>query len=118
VAGTDVSSATVSAAGNPVANSAHLPDAPGPAQTQTVIPNQDLKPLYDFALDCKSCQAKLANVQGDLTDVRAKTAALTKERDAALRAAKGGGTWKRIARAAKWFAMGAAAGALAAKTAH
>ena len=31
-----------------------------------VIPQQDLKPLYDFALDCKACQEKLAAAQSDL----------------------------------------------------
>jgi hypothetical protein len=99
-------------------NPKNLPDAPKPSADQTVIPSQDLKPLYDFALDCKSCQAKLAAAQGDLADERAKTAALGKERDAALKAAKGGGLWRRMTRAAKWFAIGAAAGALAAKSAH
>ena len=79
---------------------------------QAVIPAEDLKPLYDFSLDCKACQAKLVAAQGDLTDERAKTASLTKERDDALRIAKGGSAWRRIGRAAKWFLIGAAAGAI------
>ena len=83
--------------------------------TQAVIPTEDLKPLYDFALDCKACQAKLAAAQADLTDERTKTAVLTRERDAAVRAAKGGSLLRRIARNAKWLAIGAAAGAIAAK---
>ena len=91
--------------------------AAGPA-TQVVIPPEDLKPLYDFTLDCKACQAKLAAAQGDLIDERTKTDTLAKERDAALRAAKGGSLLRRIGRAAKWFAIGAAAGALAAKSAR
>ena len=82
------------------------------------VPAQDLKPLYDFALDCKACQAKLAASQADLTDEKTKTAALTKERDDAVRVARGGSVLRRIVRAAKWFAIGAAAGAIAAKTAH
>jgi hypothetical protein len=53
-----------------------------------------------------------------LTDEKTKTAALTKERDAAVRAAKGGSVLRRIARAGKWFAIGAAAGAIAAKAAR
>ncbi len=89
-----------------------------PDQTSAITPVEDLKPLYDFALDCKACQAKLAAAQGDLTDEKSKTTALTKERDDALRIAKGGSLRRRIARAAKWFAIGAAAGAIAAKTAH
>jgi hypothetical protein len=86
-----------------------------PVPTQAVIPGEDLKPLYDFTLDCKACQAKLAASQGDLTDERAKTAVLTRERDEAVRAAKGGSLLRRITRNAKWVAIGAAAGAIAAK---
>jgi len=94
-----------------------LPDSPTPKPI-AVIPSEDLKPLYDFTLDCKACQAKLSATQGDLTDERKKTAALTHERDDALRIARGGSAWRRIGRAAKWFLIGAAAGAVAAKAAH
>ena len=92
------------------------PDTP-PAN-QVILPSQDLKPLYDFALDCKACQARLAASQADLADEKTKTVSLTRERDAALHAAKGGSLLRRVARAAKWFAIGAAAGALAAKAAR
>jgi hypothetical protein len=94
-----------------------LPDSPTP-KANAVIPAEDLKPLYDFTLDCKACQAKLSAAQGDLTDERKKTAALTHERDDALRIARGGSAWRRIRRAAKWFLIGAAAGAVAAKATH
>jgi hypothetical protein len=94
-----------------------LPNSPAP-KTNAVIPAEDLKPLYDFAIDCKACQSKLTAAQSDLTDERAKTTALTHERDDALRIARGGSAWRRIGRAAKWFLIGAAAGAIAAKTAH
>src|SRR5260370_14694950 len=94
-----------------------LPDSPTP-KTNAVIPSEDLKPLYDFALDCKACQAKLSATQGDLNDEKAKTAALTKERDEALKTARGGSTWRRIGPAAKWFLIAAAAGAVAAKATH
>jgi hypothetical protein len=30
-----------------------------------IIPAEDLKPLYDFTLDCKACEAKLSATQGD-----------------------------------------------------
>jgi hypothetical protein len=93
------------------------PNSPSP-QPNAVIPAEDLKPLYDFTIDCKACQSKLAAAQGDLTDERKKTTALTHERDDALRIARGGSAWRRIGRAAKWFLIGAAAGAVAAKTAH
>jgi hypothetical protein len=93
------------------------PDSPSP-KTNAVIPAEDLKPLYDFTIDCKACQAKLSTAQADLTDERQKATALTRERDDALRIARGGSILRRITRAAKWFAIGAAAGAVAAKAAH
>jgi hypothetical protein len=83
-------------------------------QPKVNFPAADLKPLYDFAADCKACQAKLGAAQADLTDEKAKAQALGRERDDALRAAKGGSVLRRIARAAKWFAIGAAVGAIAA----
>jgi len=89
-----------------------------PPQTNAVIPAEDLKPLYDFTIDCKACQSKLTAAHADLADERQKTAALTRERDDALRIARGGSAWRRIRRASKWFLIGAAAGAIAAKSAH
>lgn len=102
------------AAGEPNRDPADL-DA---SKIQGVIPGQDLKPLYNFALDCQACQAKLAASQSDLVDEQGKTKALTKERDDALRVARGGSVWRRIARASKWMLIGAAAGAVAARTLH
>jgi type II secretory pathway pseudopilin PulG len=93
------------------------PNSPTP-QTNAIIPAEDLKPLYDFTIDCQACQAKLAAAQGDLTDERQKTTALSHERDDAVRIAQGGSRWRRIARAAKWLLIGAAAGVAAAKAAH
>jgi hypothetical protein len=102
------------------------PPSPSPATTSTELPSApiaqipaaDLQPLYDYALNCTVCQAKLTAAQADLADEKIKTAALTQSRAAALRAAKGGSVWQRTARALKWFAIGAAAGAIAVKTAH
>lgn len=102
------------AAGEPNRDPADL-DA---SKIQGVIPGQDLKPLYNFVLDCQACQAKLAASQSDLVDEQGKTKALTKERDDALRVARGGSIWRRIARASKWMLIGAAAGAVAARTLH
>jgi hypothetical protein len=101
----------------------NLPDTPqaksGPTRsTPLVIPPEDLKPLYDFTMDCKACQTKLTAAQADLSDEKTKSTTLAKERDAALQAARGGSLWRRLTRAAKWFAIGAAAGAIAAKAAH
>lgn len=104
---------------SPAAPSTSVPtQTTKPASTQAIIPAEDLKPLYDFTIDCKACQAKLATVQSDFADEQKKTVALTKERDDALRIAKGGSALRRIGRAAKWLLIGAAAGALAAKSAH
>lgn len=105
------SSSPPSAADSSPANS-------NPTQSNAILPADDLKPLYDFTLDCQACQAKLAAAQGNLADEKLKTSALTKERDQALKIARGGSVWRRFTRAAKWFAIGAAAGAVAAKAAH
>ena len=91
---------------------------PDTVQPKVNFPAADLKPLYDFAADCKACQARLAAAQANLADEKRKTQALGRERDDALRAARGGSVLRRIARAAKWFAIGAAAGAIAAKAAR
>jgi hypothetical protein len=93
-------------------------EVPDGIQPKVNFPAADLKPLYDFAVDCQACQAKLGAAQADLADEKVKSQALGRERDDALRAAKGGSVLRRIARAAKWFAIGAAAGAIAAKAAH
>jgi hypothetical protein len=96
-------------------NGSRMPDGILP---KVNFPAADLKPLYDFAVDCKACQAKLGAAQADLADERLKSQALGRERDDALQAAKGGSVLRRIARAAKWFVIGAAAGAIAAKAAR
>jgi cytoskeletal protein RodZ len=88
------------------------------SKVQGVIAGPDLKPLYDFALDCKTCQSKLATSQSDLADEKGKTAILIKERDDALRVARGGSVWQRVGRASKWILIGATAGAVAARAAH
>jgi hypothetical protein len=89
-------------------NQQALPDAPS-AQ----IPAADLKPLFDFVQDCRSCQAQLAAAKQNATDNAAKLTALTRERDAALATAKGGTFWQRLRRNALWFVVGAGAGAVA-----
>jgi hypothetical protein len=85
------------------------------ASPKVSLPTEDLKPLYDFAVDCQECKAQLSAAQADLKDEQTKTQALSRERDSALKAARGGSTFRRIVRAGKWFVIGAAAGAVAAK---
>ncbi len=84
----------------------NLPQAP-PGQTAT-IPSSDLKPLFDYIQDCRACQAQLKAAQADLTDEKASNYALTRERDAAITASKGGSFWRRLKHNAKWLTAGAA----------
>ncbi len=77
------------------------------------IPSADLKPLYDYVQDCRACQAQLAAAKQSASDDATKIAALTRERDAAITASKGGTFWRRLRRNAIWFGVGAALGAAA-----
>ncbi len=86
----------------------------GPPPAIIRVPQEDLKPLYDAVEDCQVCQAKLSAAQGDLSDEKTKFAAATAQRDAAISAARGT-FWKRASTAAKWIAIGAAAGAVLAR---
>jgi hypothetical protein len=87
---------------------AELPDKP-----EARIPVADLKPLYDFVQDCRVCQAQLAAARLNASDDTTKINALTQERDAAIKALKGGGIGRRIRRSLVWFVAGAALGAVA-----
>ena len=58
----------VQAAGTEHPASASVPDGIEP---KVNFPAADLKPLYDFAADCKACQAKLGAAQADLAERRA-----------------------------------------------
>jgi hypothetical protein len=97
----------------PPCNSSQPPDrsasdrrnANSPSTAQ--IPAPDLKPLYDYVQDCRACQARLSAAKQDHLDDSAKLTAVTRERDAAITASKGGTTWRRLRRNAAWFAMGA-----------
>ncbi len=82
------------------------------------IPATDLKPLYDFTQNCRECQLSLAAAQKDHADDLTKLDSLTRERDAALTAAKGGTFWRRLRRNALWFVVGAGVGAAAHIAAH
>jgi len=101
-------------AGAPGSGAIHTPAKPGEVAAPDVrVPSADLKPLFDFVQDCRACQAKLAAAQQDAQDQHTKNDALTKERDAAVKAAKGGSVWTRTVRAVKWVAIGFVAGYLA-----
>jgi len=85
-----------------------------PSQPVAILPAEDLKPLFDFVQDCKACQTERDALRKNLADEQAKGASMTRERDAAVKLARGGGFWRRSARAAKWFGLGALAGGAAA----
>lgn len=105
-----------------------LPTAPRPAALcnpasaastcVAQIPTPDLKPLYDFTQNCRECQLRLAAAQRDHSDDLTKLDSLTRERNAAITAAKGGSFWRRLRRNALWFVVGAGVGAAAAASAH
>ena len=87
------------------------PDDQAPATIS--IPQPDLKPLYDTLQDDRACALERDATKKDLADEQARAAALTKERDAAIKAAHGGTFWSHLKQAAKWFAIGAATTAIA-----
>jgi hypothetical protein len=91
--------------------------APESAQP-IILPAADLKPLYNFAVDCNACRASLAAATSDLADERIKSAAMGRERDSALQSARGGSIFRRVVRATKWFVIGATAGAVASRFAR
>jgi hypothetical protein len=88
------------------------PDASASPSAQ--IPAADLKPLFDYVQDCRACQAQLAAAKQNSSDDAAKIAALTRERDAAITASKGGTFWRQLRHNALWLAVGAGIGAAAA----
>jgi hypothetical protein len=100
--------------GPPAGASAQAGNPPGPIPGSICIPPLDLKPLYDSIEDCEACAAKLTAAQSDLSDETVKFNAASAERDAAIKSAHGT-FWSRALTAAKWIAIGAAAGAVIAK---
>ena len=104
---------------------AATPQNPSPDATAS-IPVADLPVLRDQIEKCQECSAKLSTAQADLTsrDQRLSLAgqqlsAMTRERDAAVQASKGGAFWSRAKRTAKYVAIGGAiAGASICGTGH
>lgn len=78
------------------------------------IPASDLKPLYNYVQDCRACQAELAVARQNASDDASQIAALTRERNAAITASKGGTFWRRLRRNALWLSVGVALGYAAA----
>lgn len=98
-----------------------LPDAPSAVTLEA-------KPLRDYMSDCdaaklegQSCKLGLANKDRIIADKQVQldaaaeiTKSLTKERDAAVKASKGGGFFSRLKSGSKYFVIGAIAGGTAA----
>jgi hypothetical protein len=96
-----------------------VPLPPGDSPSATIsVPQPDLVPLYDKLQDCRATSLQNDALQKDLADEKTRSAALQQERDVAKAAAHGGPILERIKRAAKWFAIGVAAGAVATAIAH
>ena len=94
-----------------------LPIPPGEIPS-TSIPQPDLVPLYNDLEDCRASAIQNDSLKQDLSDEKTRSAALLHERDAATAAAHGGTFFVRLKRAAKWFAIGVAAGAVVAAATH
>jgi hypothetical protein len=74
------------------------------------MPSSDLKPLFDFVQDCRVCQVQLQNAQKDKTDNSIEMEALSRQRDAAVKAVKGRSLLSSLRRNFIWFAVGAVVG--------
>jgi hypothetical protein len=97
--------------------SAPLP--PGETPTTTIsVPQPDLVPLYDDLQDCRANADQADSLKKDLSDEKNRSAALQRERDAAVAAAHGGTFFVRLKRSAKWFVIGAATAAAIAAISH
>ena len=101
----------------PVTLAMPKPDAAVNAPATATVPLADLKPLSDMISDCKACRAQLPVLQANLADEEQKVAALATERDAAVKVAHGT-FWSRVRHSAKWLAIGAGLGAIAARLVH
>lgn len=90
--------------------------SPNVSGSDALVPSADLKPLYNYVQTCRACELRLTEAEQRASDDATKIEAMTRERDAALTAAKGGPVWRRLKRDFVWFAIGAGSGALACYT--
>jgi hypothetical protein len=108
----------------PLPVSIHDPDLsvplqPGETRSASIsVPQPDLLPLYDDLQDCRANAIRNDSLKNDLSDEKTRSAALLRERDAAIAVAHGGTLLVRLRRAVKWFAIGVATGAAIAAVAH
>lgn len=100
----------------PLPKPLELVQKPGQAP-EVKLPNEDLKSLFDFAADCRACKLELETARANLADEQQKSTALTRERDEAVHAARGGSFTTRVRRAGKWIVVGIITGVILTKVA-
>jgi hypothetical protein len=79
---------------------------------------QQAQELRQFALQCKQTEVELSACSESYKIQGEKLAIAEKDRDTAVKVAKGGSFWKRFKRAGKYIAIGAAIGAAGTAIAH
>jgi hypothetical protein len=90
----------------------------GPAAQSVLVPEADFKAIRDAQLTCEEDGARLTACQSQQADAKQELALTAAQRDEWKTAAKGGSFWHRTFQAAKWFAAGAASGAIVYAAAH
>jgi hypothetical protein len=80
-----------------------LPECQVKLDAGLIIPPVDEKPLFDKLASCAECDATVAAQKMQIAD-------LTKERDEAVKTAKGGSVWRRLLHDTKVLGIGAIAG--------
>lgn len=74
------------------------------------MPIANAEALRQYAITCQECEAKVQALSQDLADERGIAASLKNQRDAAVKAARGGGFWRRVKFAGKVALVGAGVG--------
>ena len=90
-----------------------------PPGSSAILPAVDLVPLYQYTQNCRACSVELDSARANALDNQKKIAALTAQRDAAVKTSRGGSVVRRIKQCAIWFAVGAGVGyALSTRASH
>jgi hypothetical protein len=97
----------------PPAAQPKLEEAAGQPPRLVFEGEEKIKAYFEGVLAAKKTELELAHAQGDVADLKAmvaakdeQIAAIEKQRDAAVTAAKGGTKWQRFKRATKWLGTG------------
>jgi len=95
---------------SPDSKTSAQPANPTPAPAHAEIPLDQLKTLSDFAQSCRECDVKLKAALTDSAELTKQMTAVEIQRDAAVRALKGGTFLQQVKREGK-SAIGAGVGA-------